>query len=213
MTQISQSEQAAIRLLLVDDHPTLREGLKRCLELEQKLKVVGEAGSGREALILAKELHPDLMLVDISMKDMNGILLTKELKSLYPTIRVLIFTMDDNEATMRSAAGAGACGYLTKEASSQKLITVINMIVEGGTFYPKDILHEPAPLDTLTDRENEVLVLVAQGLRNKKIAAKLAIEVRTVETYRSSVRKKLEIDTPAEFMAFALKHGLINGKL
>ncbi|MGQ5525397.1 response regulator [Chitinimonas sp. PSY-7] len=206
-----QSSPQRVRLVLVDDHPLVRDGLRAWLEAVAQIEVVGEAGCGDQALQLAEQLLPDLMLVDIGMKDMNGIYLTEMLSARFPAIRVLILSMYEHAEYVTSAMRAGAKGYVLKDAGSHEIIAAIDAVVAGGTFYSaaaaKALMSPPPLAYGLTEREREVLVLLAQGLSNKAIAQQLAISVRTAETHRLSVRRKLGIDSAAGLAKYALEQG------
>lgn len=200
-----------IRLILVDDHPLVRDGLRARLEVVPRIEVVGEADNGANALELAEQIHPDLMLVDIGMKEMNGIQLTHELTQRHPKIRVLILSMHDSSACIASAVRAGARGYVLKDADSREIIAAIDAVSAGGNYYSQHVtraLITPPSIDSLTDREREVLILIAQGLCNKTIATRLHISARTVETHRLSLRRKLRIESAAGLAKYAIEQGL-----
>lgn len=200
-----------IRLMLVDDHPLVRDGLRARLEAVAQIEVAGEAGSGAEALALAEQLAPDLMLVDIGMKDMNGIRLTELLSERFPAIRVLILSMYDNSEYVTSAMRAGAKGYVLKDAGSHEIIAAIDAVAAGGSYYSaaaaQALVKPQAQSFDLTEREKEVLILLAHGLSNKAIAQQLDISVRTAETHRLSLRRKLGIDSAAGLVKYAMERG------
>ena len=210
---LAASPKSPIRLVIVDDHPLVRDGLRARLEAVPRIEVVGEAGNGTEALLLAGRQAPDLMLVDIGMKDMNGIQLTEELGQRHPSISVLILSMYDNAEYVAGAVRAGARGYVLKDAGSQEIIAAIEAVAAGGSYYSAPLtraLVEPPPVDSLTGREREVLIQVARGLDNKTIARRLNISVRTVETHRLSLRRKLGIDSAVGLAKYAIKRGWIS---
>jgi DNA-binding NarL/FixJ family response regulator len=194
-----------VRILIVDDHAMVRAGLRACLTTDAGLEVVGEASSGSEALILAKASAPDLMLIDVSMADMDGFQLTAEVTKLHPSIRVLILSMHDKAPFMRRARAAGAHGYVSKNAPAAVTLAAAALVAAGGVYFPG--LSEPMPPDPLTPREKEVLILVAQGLQNKEIAQQLAIGLKTVETHRLHAREKLGLGTAAECRGYAEEQG------
>ena len=204
-----------IRLVLVDDHPLVRDGLRARLSSVPRLDVVGEAGSGREALELADTLRPDIMLVDIGMRDMNGIQLTAALRERHPGVVVVILSMYDNAEYVSSAVRAGARGYVLKDAPSQEIIAAIEAAVAGGSYYRHAVTHaliESAPQpDPLTEREREVLLLLAAGHSNKMVAASLEISVRTVEAHRLNLRRKLGAENVAALVKYAMERGWIKG--
>lgn len=184
------------RLAIVDDHPLIRVGLRARLEVEPD-DVVGEAGSGSNALVLALENQPDLMLVDICMKDMDGIALTAELHRRHPAIPVLIFSMYDSVEHTANAVRAGARGYVLKEVDSRELVAAIRAVLTGGTHFSKDLARaivEPLP-PKLTRRQRQVLPLVAEGFCSKIIGLQLGISYRTVESHRLNIRRKLNRST------------------
>ena len=205
----------AIRILLVDDHPLVRDGLRARLETAPHLEVVGEAASGAEALEQAARLNPDLMLVDIGMAGMNGIQLTAELRQRHPHIAVLILSMYDRPEYVSSAVRAGARGYVLKDAASREILAAIDAVASGGNYYSHAVVQalvDPAQAaEPLTDREREVLVQLARGLSNKAVAQTLDISVRTAETHRLSIRRKLGLKTTAELVKYAMEKGWIEG--
>jgi len=200
-----------VKLLLVDDHPLVRDGLRARLDATKHLQVVGEADSGEDALILAEQLLPDLVLVDISMKGMNGIEFTLRLREKLPAMKTMILSMYDKAEYVASAIRAGASGYVLKDAPVADIIAAIDTIAGGGSYFdPNLIVAMSKPTDTenpITGREREILLLLAEGHSNKRIAQKLDISVRTVETHRLSLRRKLGITTPAGFVKYAMDQG------
>lgn len=213
MSNLSEDRQP-IRVALVDDHELVRDGLRALLTAMPQLEVVGEASSGAEALILVGQLRPDLLLVDIGMKDMTGLQLTEILCRQYPGMQILILSMYDHAEYVTSSIRAGARGYVLKDAASREIVAAIDAIAAGGTYYSADLLEKtvtpPAADDELTPREREVLQMLAQGLSNKAIARVLEISVRTVETHRLSIRRKLGVDTPAGLVKYALERGWLS---
>ncbi|MEX6503866.1 response regulator [Pseudomonas zhanjiangensis] len=200
-----------IRVALVDDHELVRDGLRALLSAMPRLQVVGEASSGAEALDLVAQLRPELLLVDIGMKDMTGLQLTETLCRQYPGIQILILSMYDHAEYVTRSIRAGARGYVLKDASSWQIIAAIEAIAAGGSYYSDELLQKslsaPPADDELTPREREVLQMLARGLANKAIARELDISVRTVETHRLSIRRKLDVDTPAALVKYALERG------
>jgi DNA-binding NarL/FixJ family response regulator len=213
MSNISQDREA-IRVALVDDHELVRDGLRALLTAMPQLEVVGEASSGAEALTLVAQVRPDLLLVDIGMKDMTGLQLTELLCRQYPGMQVLILSMYDHAEYVTSSIRAGARGYVLKDAASWEIVAAIDAIAAGATYYSADLLEKtvspPAADDELTPREREVLQMLVQGLSNKAIARMLEISVRTVETHRLSIRRKLGVDTPAGLVKYALERGWLS---
>jgi two-component system nitrate/nitrite response regulator NarL len=212
-----------IRLLLVDDHPFVREGIKSHLATQCGIEVVGEAGSGHEALQQAAHLRPDLVLMDISMPGMNGFETIARLRKTAPGARVLVLTMHDNREYIAQVFRLGARGFVRKDGSPDELVRAIQAVSAGEAFFGPGVssvlLEEfaqrrasPAPPEcapTLSDREREVLAHVAEGLGNKDIARRLGVGVRTVQTHREHIMRKLDIHTVAGLTRFAVAHGII----
>src|SRR5512137_740737 len=203
-----------IRLMLVDDHQLVRDGLRARLGDIPEICVVGEAGNAHDALLLAATLRPDLILSDVRLPDMSGIELTAKLAELSPDTRVMILSMYDNRGYVLSAIRAGACGYVLKDAPSGEIIAAIKAVAAGSSYYCAAVAGALAENGNsaalLTEREREVLILLAQGGINKSIAIKLDVSVRTIEAHRLNLRRKLNIDTPAGLTKYAIEQGWIN---
>lgn len=203
-----------IRVALVDDHSLVRDGIKSLLAVMAPLEVVGEAENGADAIEMVGRCQPDLLLVDISLKDINGLELTRLLRSKYPSLKVLVLSMYDNYEYVSESVRSGASGYVLKNAPSREIIAAIEAIVSGGTFYSAEIaqrlIADKSTDNELTPRESQVLYKMAQGLNNKEMARELDISVRTVETHRLSIRRKLNIDKPAALVKYAIDHGIIS---
>ncbi|MGW8466912.1 response regulator [Pseudomonas sp. CLCA07] len=203
-----------IRVALVDDHSLVRDGIKALLAVMAPLEVVGEAESGAQAIEMVGRCQPDLLLVDISLRDMNGLELTRVLRSQYPSLKVLVLSMYDNNEYVSESVRAGASGYVLKNSPSREIIAAIEAIASGGTFYSAEIaqrlIADKSTDNELTPRESQVLYKMAQGLNNKEMARELDISVRTVETHRLSIRRKLNIDKPAALVKYAIDHGIIS---
>ncbi|KJZ39950.1 response regulator transcription factor [Pseudomonas sp. B21-040] len=203
-----------IRVALVDDHALVRDGIKALLAVMAPLEVVGEAESGAQAIEMVGRCQPDLLLVDISLRDMNGLELTRVLRSQYPSLKVLVLSMYDNNEYVSESVRAGASGYVLKNSPSREIIAAIEAIASGGTFYSAEIaqrlIADKSSDNELTPRESQVLYKMAQGLNNKEMARELDISVRTVETHRLSIRRKLNIDKPAALVKYAIDHGIIS---
>jgi DNA-binding NarL/FixJ family response regulator len=202
---------AVIRIVLVDDHNLVRDGIRALLAMVPGFVIVGEASSGHEALELLQRDVPDILLMDIGLKDSNGLELTATLKQKYPTLKVLILSMYDNQEYVSSALRAGASGYVLKDAPSREIIAAIEVLAVGGHFYSSGVAEKLTAKTTseseLTPRERQVLVMMAQGFNNKAMARELQISVRTVETYRLNIRRKLDIEKPADLVKHAREHG------
>jgi two-component system, NarL family, nitrate/nitrite response regulator NarL len=200
-----------VRLVIVDDHSLVRDGLRARLSVVPGLEVIGEAASGAEALELAAAHAPDLMLVDVGMRGMNGIELATALRQRHPAIRVLMLSMYDNREYVLSAIRAGARGYVLKESPTEEILAAISAVCAGGNYFSAQLSNLAmlvgAAAPQLTAREHEVLLLLAHGRSNKLIARALDISVRTVETHRLSLRRKLGVDSAAELLKIAVTNG------
>ena len=200
-----------IRLVIVDDHSLVRDGLRARMAVVAGLQVVGEAASGADALVLAEQLAPDLMLVDVGMRGMNGIELATVLRQRHPTIRVLMLSMYDNREYVLSAIRAGARGYVLKESPTEEILAAISAVWSGGTYFSAQVTsmvaQGGASASQLTAREHEVLLLLAHGRSNKVVALQLDISVRTVETHRLSLRRKLGVDSASDLLKIAVTNG------
>lgn len=214
---------AKIRVLLADDHTILRAGLRMMLNAQPDIEVVGEASDGRQAVAEAQALHPDVVLMDITMPDMNGIEATRQVKRTLDSTRVLILTMHENEEYLFQVLRAGASGYILKEAADTELISAIR-VVYSGRFYMSpsaqtmmvgDYLlrvrsgEERDSYSALTEREREILKLVAEGLTNNQIAERLYISPKTVDTHRTHIMDKLNLHSRAELVKYAMRRGLL----
>ena len=209
-----------IRILLVDDHPIVRKGISSCLARHQHLLIIGEAADGNEAVAKAKELRPDIVLLDLDLPQMNGLVVAEVLRKDLPNTKVLILTMHQGAEYLPRVLQSGARGYLLKEASPEELVKAIETVNAGECFFSPEIARlalnqfvggsGPGPdLAQLTSREREVLVLVAEGLSNKEISTRLGVGVRTAETHRERIMRKLGIHSVAGLTRFALAKGLI----
>ena len=210
-------------MLLADDHTILRAGLRMMLDAQPDIEVVGEASDGKQALAEALRLQPDLVLMDITMPEMNGIEATRQIKRAHDSTRVLILTMHENEEYLFQVLRAGASGYILKEAAGTELISAIR-IVTSGRFYMSpsaqsmmvgDYLQrvrsgeERDSYSALTEREREILKLVAEGHTNNQIAERLFISPKTVDTHRTHIMDKLNLHSRAELVKYAMRRGLL----
>ena len=202
---------AAIRILLVDDHPMVREGLVARLQAVPRFEVVGEAGGRDDALALLASARPDVVLMDVGLKDTNGITLGAEMLAAQPAIKLLMFSMYDNPEYVQRALTAGARGYVLKDAPATEIVSAIDAIAAGGTFLSAAVsgrlFRGQVPKPVLTPRESEILALLGQGASSKQIARELDLSVRTVEAHRQSIKRKLELDGQAELIRYAVEHG------
>ncbi len=214
-----------IRLLLVDDHPLFREGLRAYLASQPGLQVVGEAADGDVVLALARRLRPHVVLMDVNLPGSNGLTAAIALRRALPTVRVLMVTVHAGTEYLLQMIRAGAHGYVAKDAPPAELLRAVHKVAEGGTHfsnevalaYLRDHLAVPAGQavaapERLTRREREVLALLADGLTNKLMAGRLGVSARTVETYRERLKQKLGLRTVAELTRFALSHELLGGR-
>ena len=213
-----------IRLLLVDDHMIVRAGLCSLLGRHPELEIVGEAGEGREAVALAAQLQPDVVLMDLSLSDMEGAEATRQIKKVAPAVNVLALTIHEDEAYLFEMLNAGASGYVPKRAPPEDLLAAIRATAAGEVFlHPivagalvRDYLRrarsetEQQSYGGLTGRQQEVLTLVAEGLSNQDISSRLDISVRTVERHRENVMKRLNLHSRTDLVKYALREGLIN---
>jgi DNA-binding NarL/FixJ family response regulator len=220
---VETTSKAKIRVLVVDDHTILRVGLRMMLNAQPDIEVVGEASDGNQAVSEALRLIPDVILMDIAMPDCNGIEATRQVKRVQPETRVLVLTMHENEEYLFQTLRAGASGYILKEAADTELITAIRA-VSHGRFYLSpsaqsimvgDYLQrvrsgeEHDSYNALTEREREILKLVAEGYTNNQIAERLTISPKTVDTHRTHVMDKLNLHSRAELVKYAMRRGLL----
>ncbi len=215
---------ADTRILLADDHAILRTGLRLLLEAQPDMTVVGEAGDGREALALAAQLQPDLILLDLSMPGLGGLDALPILRKVVSAARILILTMHDDESYLRQALRGGASGYVLKKAVDHELLSAVHAVMRGEVYvHPsmtkallEDLLPPTSteapddPWQTLSEREQEVLILVARGHTSTEIADRLNLSNKTVETYRARGMDKLGLRSRAALVQFALGHGLLS---
>jgi two-component system response regulator NreC len=212
-----------IRVLLADDHTILRAGVRMMLNAQPDIEVVGEASDGRQAITEAQRLLPDVILMDITMPDLNGIEATRQVKRLLPEIKVLVLTMHENEEYLFQVLRAGASGYMLKEAADTELISAIRIITNGSFYLSSsaqsmmvgDYLQrvrsgeERDSYSELTEREREILKHVAEGYTNNQIAERLFISPKTVDTHRTHIMDKLNLHSRAELVKYAMRRGLL----
>jgi len=220
---MKKEKQTKIRLLLVDDHPIVLEGIRSHLSVQPEFEVVGDAKNGQEALHKARLLQPDIILLDISMPGMTGLETIVRLRKIVPQIRILVLTMHCSKEYVSQIIAAGVRGYLLKDSSPAELVQAIKLIAEGQVYFSprvsKVMLDELVvgrhnsvatdDLGALTDREREVLVLIADGFSNKQIATRLNVGVRTIETHREHIMRKLDIHSIAGLTRYAIAKGLV----
>jgi two-component system response regulator NreC len=209
----------SIRVLIVDDHAVVRAGLRLLLDAEDDIETVGEAGDAREAIFEARSTKPDVVLMDVVLGGKSGIEVTPELLHEEPEARILVLSMQDDPRYVREAFAAGAHGYVLKEAADTELVTAVREVARGGRYVHPTLgarmaaadaaAADAADHDPLSDREREVLRLLALGHTNQEIAQMLYISVRTAETHRAHIMQKLRLETRAELVRYALAQGLL----
>ncbi|MDR7418600.1 MAG: response regulator transcription factor [Armatimonadota bacterium] len=216
-----------IRIVLADDHPVLRTGLRTLLEQEPDMTVVGEASSGDEAVALAQRLSPDVVIMDISMPGLDGLEATRQIRALGLPSHVLILTVHAQERYLFPVLRAGAAGYLNKTAADTELVEAVRTVAAGGAFlHPTDTRRlledfvvraqageQQDGYDRLSEREREVLKLVAAGYTAREVAEQLNLSPKSVETYRARIMEKLSLSTRADLVRYALRRGLLTGEV
>jgi two-component system response regulator NreC len=212
-----------IKILIADDHTILRKGLCALLEKETDLKVVGESEDGRETIAKVEQLRPDVVVLDISMPVLNGIEATRQIKKRFPETQVLGLSIHDNEESVFQTLRAGASGYLIKKSVPEELISAIKAVHRGESYLSpaisKTVIEhyiraaektlEEDPFETLTDREREVLQLIAEGGSNREIADLLYLSIKTVQTHKTHIMEKLNLHSMADLIRYALRKGVI----
>lgn len=216
------NKQQKIRILLVDDHPVVRAGIKASLSEYDAFEVIGEASNGKEAIESSRKLSPDVVLMDISMPQMGGFEATKLLRQELPKIKIVALTMHDNKDYIVEIIRLGARGYVLKDSPPSELCRAIQSVHSNDAFFSPALSQmvlneyvkqavkiEKSLIPELSDREKEVLALIADGLGNKQIAEKLFVSVRTVETHREHIMKKLDIHSAAGLTKYAIENGIV----
>jgi len=212
------------RIVLVDDHPILRQGLARLINHEPDLLVCGEAESAPEAITLLEQAAPDLAVVDVTLSGMDGIELIKELKTKLPALPVLVLSMHAETLYAERALRAGAKGYLTKQEAPETILVAIRRILTGGIYVSdqvaEKVLHslsagkngrDSAPIERLSDRELQVFQMIGQGMTVREIAERLFLSAKTVEAHRERMKEKLSLKSSAELLRYAIQHSLGKG--
>ncbi len=208
-----------IRVLVVDDHAIMRDGISALLDLQDDIEIVGEASDGKEAIEKARELVPDVIIMDITMPEMDGLEATRRIKKKNPSVKVLVLTQHDNREYILSTIKSGSDGYLPKRALGSELVAAIRAIHQGHSFlYPtaagillEDYRRqvEKEPYDRLTEREREVFRLIADGHTSREIADMLFISLKTIHNHRAKIMEKLNIHNKSELIKYAILKGLI----
>lgn len=214
-----------LRLLLVDDHPIVRSGLRMLFQSEPDMQVVGEVDSGAEAITAVHKLHPDVVIMDVAMPGMSGIEATQRIKAVSPEIAVLALTMHEDEQYFFAMLHAGASGYIPKRAAPDDLVSAIRAVAAGNVFLhstlARFLMKDIADLagtttdagdDGLTPREVEVLTLIAEGHTSREIADELVISAKTVDRHRENIMHKLDIHSRVELVKYAIRRGLIQSE-
>lgn len=208
-----------IRILLADDHTVVRQGFRLILSAQPDMEIVGEAGNGREAVELAEKLHPDLVVMDVAMPELNGIEATRRLASSAPRTRVLALSMHKDSVYVREILRAGARGYLLKDSIDSDLLAAVRAVARGEGYLSPAVSeavlsdyrrHVTDPIDLLTSREREVLQMIAEGKTNKEIAAVLNLSVYTIDAHRGRIMEKLNLHSINELVRFAVRKGLVD---
>jgi len=214
-----------IKIILIDDHQIVRDGIKALLAESPNIDIIGEAKSGQDFFCLLKSLNPDIVLLDISLPDMSGIEIANILRKEYPKIKILMLSMYTSEDFIFNALQTGIKGYLPKNTTSKELLMAVSEIYKGNEYFSKSISDTilksyvqsarsgnnttKNKIDKLTKREHEIMLLVVEGLNNPIIAENLNISIRTVETHKASIMKKLKLNSTVELVKFAIKNNII----
>jgi len=218
------AERKRIRVLLVDDHDVVRTGIRALIEAEKDMEVIGEAASGREGLRMVQELNPDIVLMDITMDDMDGMEATRRMRECCESAEVLALTIHEGREYFFEMLNAGAAGYVPKSAAAEELMIAIRAVARGEVYLHSSVAQlllqdhlrharmdsEPEAEGDLTDREREVLTLVAEGMMNREIGERLGISPKTVARHRENIMRKLELHSRTELVKYAIRIGLID---
>jgi two-component system, NarL family, response regulator NreC len=213
-----------LRVLLVDDHTVVRQGLRKILESDDEIEIVGEAGDGRTAVEMVQRMRPHVVVMDVALPELNGIEATRQITKRVDGAKVLVLTMHSDDVYVRQSLKAGARGYLLKDSEDLDLIKAVKAVGQGGSFFSPSVskvllagyLGDPTGkevednLALLTDREREVLQLIAEGKTNKDVASLLNVSINTVETHRKHVMEKLDLHNTAELVRFAVRKKIVH---
>jgi DNA-binding NarL/FixJ family response regulator len=213
-----------LKLLLADDHEVVRQGLRSMLEAQRDCQVVGEAADGRQAVALAKELNPDVVILDIGMPTLNGLEATRQILKMRPQTKVLILTMHESDSMIREVLDAGARGYILKTDAGRDLVTAVDSLRRNKTFFTSRVSQmildgflkgDPRPKDSesgavrLTPRQREIVQLLAEGKSSKEVAVALDLSVKTAETHRANIMRKLDCHSVSEVVRYAIRNKII----
>jgi two-component system, NarL family, response regulator NreC len=216
---VASSTKKSIRILLADDHAMVRQGFKMILSAQPDMEIVGEAGNGREAVEMAAEMKPDVVVMDVAMPELNGIEATRRITEAMPQTRVLALSMHKDSVYVREILRAGARGFLLKDAIDRDLLAAVRAVAAGEGYLSPAVSeavlsdyrrHVSDPLDLLTSREREVLQMIAEGKTNKDIAGLLRLSVYTVDAHRGRIMEKLNLHSVGELVRFAVRKGLVD---
>jgi two-component system response regulator NreC len=216
-----QNVKTLIRLIIADDHNVVREGLVSLLDREDDIEIVGQASTGNEVIAKVSQFQPDVVLLDINMPGINGLEAARSIQERHQNVKVLILTMHEESGFFFEALRAGAAGYILKGAHSDELLNAIRTIHRGGVYLSPhlagDLVHEyiarhpeTSPIEPLTPREHEVMLLIAKGFTNSEIADKLTLSINTIKTHRSNIYSKLGFNDRASLVGYAIKHSLLH---
>lgn len=217
MQRTRTSEKSVKRVILVDDHPIMRHGLAQLIRAEEGLDVIGEAGNAREGLDVVGKLKPDLAVIDLTLPDKNGLELVKDIRAMHPATQCLVLSMHDETMYGERALRAGARGYVMKEEAADQLVTAIHKVLGGGLYVSETLnarmleqvtgaaRSKATGVDSLTDRELEILTMIGKGVATKLIAGQLSISARTVEAHRAHIKEKLSMTDGAALVRYAVQ--------
>lgn len=206
------------RIMLADDHQMVRQGFRLILQAQEDMEVVGETGNGREAVDLARVLKPDVVIMDVTMPELNGIEATRRIREAEPLVRVVALSVHRDAVYVRESVRAGAEGYILKESADSELIAAVRAVARGNSYLSPEVAgavlkdyrkHATNPIDLLTSREREVLQHIAEGRTNKEIATVLKLSVYTVDGHRTRIMEKLGLHSVGELVRFAVRNGLV----
>jgi DNA-binding NarL/FixJ family response regulator len=215
---------APLRLLLADDHEIVRQGLRSMLEAQRECQVVGEASDGRQAVTMTKDLNPDIVILDIGMPSLNGLEATRQILKMRPQTKVLILTMHESDSVIREVLDAGARGYILKTDAGRDLVTAVESLRRNKTFFTSRVsqmildgflkgdsrMHEaPTGAVRLTPRQREIVQLLAEGKSSKEVAVALDLSVKTAETHRANIMRKLDCHSVSEVVRYAIRNKII----
>jgi two-component system, NarL family, response regulator NreC len=210
-----------IKVLIADDHAIVRAGLRALIGAEAGMELVGEAAGGYEAIALVEKIRPEVLVLDISMPDLDGISVTRNIRPRFPDLRILVLTLHEDEALLKEAIKAGAAGYILKRAAETELISAIQAILRGDLYVDQSMVRtllgesrqvptlQSSSVETLTLREKEILKLIVEGYTNRQIGEHLVISIRTVEGHRANISDKLGLHSRVELVRYAREHGMI----